>query len=501
MAVSPAPICPKVMNGPPTIRAGTGRGRPRGVVGRHMDHLPLFLDLRGRRVVIVGGGVVAHRKAELLLEAGAELHVVAPELEPALAAMAAHGRIHHRAAPFAPGHLDGAALAIAATGDRAINAVVAAAARERNIFVNAVDDPAASTCLMPAIVDRSPLLVAVGTSGNAPVLARLLRARLETLLPRALGAVAAAAGRAREAVRARIGDGLARRRFWEDLLESATDVEPSAAVDPAALDALIARRLDEGTGAAARGEVWLIGAGPGDPELLTLRAFQLLQRCDVVLYDRLVPDSILACVRREAERIFVGKESGHHRTTQQHIHELLLEHAAQGRRVARLKGGDPFVFGRGGEEIGVLLRAGVPVTVVPGVTAALGAAAAAVIPLTHRGLAHAVVFVTAMGEAAAALDWTALAAPLQTAVFYMGVAQLPHIVERLRAHGAPADRPVAIVERATLPGQRVVAGELATIVARASAAAVAAPALLIVGEVARFAAHGSESVEGGHGAS
>jgi uroporphyrin-III C-methyltransferase/precorrin-2 dehydrogenase/sirohydrochlorin ferrochelatase len=236
--------------------------------------------------------------------------------------------------------------------------------------------------------------------------------------------------------------------------------------------------------------VWLIGAGPGDPDLLTLRAQQLLQQCDVVFYDRLVPPAVLARLRRDVERVFVGKEPGRHRTTQARIHELLIEHARRGRRVVRLKGGDPLVFARGGEELSALSQAGIAVVVVPGVTAALGAAAAVGVPLTHRGVAQSVCFVTAMGEAAAALDWRALAAPLQTVVFYMGAAQLPQIVARLVQHGAPPERYVALVERATLPDQRLIAGRLRDIAARAAAAGVGAPSLLIVGDVAQFAGSG-----------
>jgi uroporphyrin-III C-methyltransferase/precorrin-2 dehydrogenase/sirohydrochlorin ferrochelatase len=242
---------------------------------------------------------------------------------------------------------------------------------------------------------------------------------------------------------------------------------------------------------AKRGEVWLIGAGPGDPDLLTLRAQQLLQQCDVVLYDRLVDASVLDRVRRDAERVFVGKEPGQHRVTQERIHALLLEYAGRGLRVARLKGGDPLIFGRGGEELAVLAAAGIPVTIVPGVTAALGAAAGAGIALTQRGLAQSVTFVTAMGEAAAALDWRSLAAPLQTVVFYMGVAQLPRIVERLIAHGAPPDRAAALVERATLPGQRAISGRLYDIDARAREARISAPALLVVGDTVPGALMGS----------
>ncbi len=455
-----------------------------------MDYLPVFLDLRGRLVLVVGGGAVASRKVELLLQAQARVRVVAPQLHPELVRHRDAGRIEHHGGEFEPQQLQGAAFAIAATDQREINHAVAAAGAARAVFVNVVDDVGASSALMPAIVDRSPLIVAVGTGGHSPVLARRVRAQLEALLPERLGELARLAGRARERARLLLPDIDQRRRFWERLLAGSV---ASQALAGRAQEAQ--RLLDDALQAAAsgapgaRGEVYLIGAGPGDPDLLTLRAQQLLQQCDVVLYDRLVSAAVLARARRDAERVFVGKESGRHRVTQERIHALLLEHAGRGMRVARLKGGDPFIFGRGGEEIDVLARAGITVIVVPGITAALGAAAAAVLPLTQRGQAQSVTFVTATGEGAQALDWRSLAAPLQTVVFYMGVAQLPRIVAHLRAHDAPATRPAAIVERATLPEQRVIAGCLDDIVQRAQGAQVQAPALLIVGDVAARAAH------------
>ena len=455
-----------------------------------MDQLPVFLDLRGRRVVVIGGGEVAARKVRMLQRAAADVLVVAPELHAELADEASHGRIQHRAGLFHATDLDEVWLVVAATGDAEVNRAISKAAAERRIFVNAVDDSAACSLLMPAIVDRSPLVMAVGTGGGAPVLARRTRAQLEALFPNSLSALAAAATRWRERARSVLPDTDRRRRFWDRFYSGAAALPVTAE----GLDRHIERALDAAAAAARaggedlRGEVWLIGAGPGDPDLLTLRALQLLQECDVVLYDRLVSDAVLERVRRDAERIFVGKEYGSHRATQTYIHELMLEHARRGRRVARLKGGDPMVFARGGEELAVLAAAGIPVTVVPGVTAALGAAAAAGIPLTHRGISQAVTFVTAMGEAAAALDWRALAAPLQTAVFYMGMTQLPQIIARLRAHGAPGGRAAAIVESATLAEERLVTGTLDDIVERSVQAQVRAPALLIVGDVVLQAA-------------
>ena len=448
-----------------------------------MDYLPVFLDLRGLTVLVAGGGEVA-RKIQLLRAAGARVRVIAPVLAPELARLHTAGDIEHLAADFAPPHLDGAALVIAATDDPLTNAAVCAAATSRSLFVNVVDDAQHCSFVMPAIIDRAPLLVAVGTSGNAPVLARHVRALLETVLPQRLGSLAALAGRWRERVRAAIPELPARRRFWDSFLDGplAHQLLQGASAVADIEQQFAAQLASAGTPAGVRGEVWLIGAGPGDPDLLTLRAQQLLQQCDVVLYDRLVDAAILERVRRDAERIFVGKEPGQHRLTQERINSLLLDYAGRGLRVARLKGGDPLIFGRGGEELAVLAAAGIPVIIVPGVTAALGAAAGAGIALTQRGLSQSVTLVTAMGEAAAALDWRALAAPLQTVVFYMGVAQLPRIVERLIAHGAPADRAAALIERATLPGQRVIGGRLYDIDARARKAHINAPALLVGGD-------------------
>jgi uroporphyrin-III C-methyltransferase / precorrin-2 dehydrogenase / sirohydrochlorin ferrochelatase len=454
-----------------------------------MDYLPVFLDLRARLTLVVGGGAVALRKIELLLKSGAHVRVIAPQLHAELALYRDAGRIEHRGVAFEPAHFDGVALAIAATDSVEVNHAVAAAGAARGIFVNVVDDSEASSCIMPAIVDRSPVVIAIGSSGQSPTLVRRVRTQLEALLPERLGELARLAGRERERVRRALPDINQRRQFW-DRLFSGSIASKVYAGSMAEAEALLEAQL-LAADAPLRGEVYLIGAGPGDPDLLTLRAQQLLQQSDVVLYDRLVSDAVLERVRRDAECVFVGKQSGQHRVTQQRIHALLIEYAGRGLRVARLKGGDPFIFGRGGEEIDALAAAGIPFIVVPGVTAALGAAAAAGLPLTHRGEAQSVTFVTAMGEGAEGLDWRALAAPAQTVVFYMGISQLARIVAHLIAQGAPAERPAAIIERATLPEQRVLAGCLHDIAARAQQAGIEAPALLIVGDTAARAASSS----------
>ncbi len=460
-----------------------------------MEYLPIFLRLSAARVVIVGGGHVAARKADLLLRAGAHVTVVAPRLQEDLRNRAALGELTHLAESFAPAHLEDAVLAIAATDHRDINTAVSEAARARRVPVNVVDDALLSTFIFPAIIDRSPIVVAVGSAGYAPVLARWVREQIEAALPSSLGALARFMGERRRSVQRALGPA-ARRAFWERVVRGRTGAQVLAGDEPGArrsfdAEVLVSQLTTSATaGRSALGEVYLIGAGPGDPDLLTLRALQLLQQADVVLYDRLVPAAVLERARREARRVFVGKGrgAGESRTPQEEIHELMVRFARQGLKVARLKGGDPFVFGRGGEEIEALARHGIPHLVVPGITAALGAAAGAGIPLTQRGLSQSVTFVTGHPSQDDSLDWRTLARAAQTVVFYMGVGNLEPIVARLRAAGADASRPAALIERATLPGQRVLRGTLAQIAELGSRAGLSPPALLIVGEVAALPA-------------
>lgn len=453
-----------------------------------MDYLPLFVDVRDRLVVVVGGGVVAHRKTEHLLKAHARVRVVAPELCADLDVYRTLQRIEHRPVLFSAPQLDGALLVIAATDDEDVNDAVARAARERGMLVNVVDDAARSAFIFPAIVDRSPLIVAVGTAGNSPTLARRVRTQIEALLPERLGSLAQYAGRWRNAVKAALPELPARLRFWDGFFNGPVASNLLSGSEAGA-DLAMQRNLDQaGSAAGARcGEVYLIGVGPGDPDLLTLRAQQLLQQADVLLYDRLVPEIILGRARRDAEKINVGKTPGRHEHTQEYINQLLVEHARAGKRVARVKGGDPFIFGRGGEELQVLRQAGIPVVVVAGITASLGAAASAGIPLTHRGVSQALTLVTATGSSSASLDWSALAQPKHTVVFYMGAAQIDFIVARLIEHGLPESQPVALLERATWPDERVLKSTLGQLPAVAVAAQLRSPTLLVVGEVAALA--------------
>jgi uroporphyrin-III C-methyltransferase/precorrin-2 dehydrogenase/sirohydrochlorin ferrochelatase len=456
-----------------------------------MDYLPIFLRLQDRTAVVVGGGSVALRKVAALRKAGARVTVIAPALHPQLASQAARGQLHHIAAAFSPAHLGDAVAVIAATDDAAVNRAVSQAAQAHQLPVNVVDDPELSSFIFPAIIERAPMLVAVSSAGHAPVLARRVRAQIEALLPARLGALARFMGKRRRAVSRLLG-ALARRRFWERVASGPVASRVLAGDEPGAAEAyareLLASQLSSGTSAAGGGpgEVYLIGAGPGDPDLLTLRALQLLQQADVILYDRLVSPQILERARRDAQRIFVGKSPGE-RGRQEHIHELLLRHALAGKRVARLKGGDPMVFGRGGEELEVLAAHDIPCTVVPGVTAALGAAASALLPLTHRRLAHSVTFVNGhQGEGERPSDWHFLADPRHTGVIYMGLGQLPEIVARLRSAGAAPGHPAVLIAQATRPEQQIVRGTLADIAAQARARQLAAPVLLLIGNVAAF---------------
>lgn len=448
---------------------------------------PVFLDLRGRAVLVVGGGAVARRKIAALLPTGARLRVGAPALDPELAALATEGRLEHLPGAFDASWLDGARLVIAATDDEAVNRAVADAAEARGIWVNVVDDAPLCAFQMPARVERGPLQIAISSGGAAPMLARHLRERLETELDPALGPLATLLVRHRRRIRARLPDLAARRAFFDALLPGDVPALLRRGDAVAAERALLAR-LD-GAPVAPQGRVALVGAGPGDAGLLTLRGLRLLNEADVILHDRLVSPDVLDLARRDAERIEVGKEAGHHHVPQDGIHALMLEHARAGRRVVRLKGGDGFVFGRGGEELEFLRAHGVDYEVVPGITAALACAAHAGIPLTHRDHAQSVRFVTAHGKAADdGLDWAGFARERQTLAFYMGVAGLERVRERLLAHGRAASTPCALVENGGRPEQRIVLATLDALPAQARAHAVRSPALLFVGEVAALAA-------------
>jgi uroporphyrin-III C-methyltransferase/precorrin-2 dehydrogenase/sirohydrochlorin ferrochelatase len=453
-----------------------------------MHQLPVFIDVIDRRCVVVGGGDVANRKISWLLKTRAEVVVVSPALCPALSALHGQGRITWLQAPFAPEHLDGAWLAIAATDDQQVNQAVFKAAQARDIPLNVVDQPALCTFTMPSIIDRSPVVVAISSSGTAPVLSSLLRSRLESLIPAAYGRLAELAGKFRKQAQERLPEGSSRRIFWEGIFDGPVAEQMLAGSEDAAYDTL-QQSLDSAADDQhfVIGEVYLVGAGPGDPDLLTFRALRLMQKADVVLYDNLVSDGIMELVRRDAERIYVGKKSSNHTLPQEEINALLVKLAKEGKRVLRIKGGDPFIFGRGGEEIETLAEHGIPFQVVPGISSANGVASYAGIPLTHRDYAQAVTFVTGhLKDGSVNLDWPALSRPHHTVVIYMGLEGLAVICQQLMSHGLPSQHPIAVVQQGTTRWQRVMTGTLDDIPQRVAEAGFKSPSLIIVGEVVRL---------------
>ena len=449
-----------------------------------MNYFPVFFNLAGQRVLIVGGGEVALRKVSLLERTGAAITIVAPQIVPELLERGAAGKLQIAVREFVPQDLDGVRLVIVATSRRAVNRWISKLSDARNIPVNVVDDRDASRFIVPAIIDRDPVLVAISTGGTSPVLARRLRERLEALIPERIGDFARWLRTLRASARRHLRDVGERRRFFETIVDG-----PAARrfIEGDSHGAQrIAQQLLSSTSSSPRadGEVILVGAGPGDPDLLTLKALRALQDADVILHDRLVPPAVLELARRDATRICVGKAAGHVGSTQEEINALLIEHATRGQRVVRLKGGDPFVFGRGGEELQALAQARIKFSVVPGVTAATGCAAYAGIPLTHREHAQSVSFVTGHSQdGGTEPDWRSLAQAGNTAVFYMGLARLEHILGKLREHGAPPSRLAGVVAQGTTPKQRVITGTLATLAAAVAAADLQSPSLLIVGDV------------------
>ena len=451
-----------------------------------MDHLPIFLDVNGKRTLIVGNGVSAARKADLLLRAGSDLTIVAPQLGEELSNLAKTFEFNHQATALTAGDLKGCVIVFGCSGDDQVNQNLRELAAVAGIMVNVSDKTEDCDFIMPAIVDRSPLLVAISSGGSSPLLVRMLKARFETTIPAAYGRLAEFAGSYRDRIKELIPNLTRRRRFWEAMV-SGPVAEHLFSSQFEQAETLMESQLEEAAAAgdqAPLGEVYLVGTGPGDPDLLTFRALRLMQQTDVVLYDRLIGEGILNLVRRDARRIYVGKLKDNHTVPQDEISNMLIDLARQGKRVLRLKGGDPFVFGRGGEEIEALSDNGIAFQVVPGVTAANGCAAYAGIPLTHRDHAQACVFVTGHEkDGELNLNWESLIQPRQTVVLYMGLSSLDAITRGFLSHGADPATPAAIIENGTRAGQRVITGNLESLQEKALEAGIKSPALIIVGSV------------------
>ncbi len=452
-----------------------------------MNHLPIFIDLKGHPCWIIGGGVVAARKASLLIKAGADVHVIAPELGQEMRRYLDEGRIQWRQTAFSPeavADLPRPRLIISATDDEAVSHAAAEWARANNILINTADVTELCDFILPAIIERDPVTVAVSTGGASPILARWIKGALERCLPHDIGAVAQLLGQMRARVKAALPTPEVRKTFWERLLTPVFIEKAAKSPKNAAQD--IAEKLDRAKmgEAPSAGEVWLIGCGPGNPELLTLKAQRLLQQADVLLYDRLVDERILDLARREAERVYVGKHAGDHALSQEEINALMIERAHAGQKVARLKGGDVYVFGRGGEEAEALVEAGIPFTVVPGITTATAVSAQYGMPLTHRDRAQAVTLITGHSrEGGLPYNWGALAQPNHTLVIYMGLKNLPMIRDRLLANGMAPDTPVALIENGTRPNARVLITDLEKCVDTRDEHALKPPTLIIVGRV------------------
>ncbi|HHS94537.1 MAG TPA: uroporphyrinogen-III C-methyltransferase [Rhodobacterales bacterium] len=448
-----------------------------------MDYLPIFLDVRGKKVIVDGGITVAARRIERALSAGAIVHHFDPDPGEEVRTLLDHDNvIHHPRVPVEEDFKD-CLVAWGASEEAPRDALLFAAAKTHGALANVADEKDYCDFITPSVVERDPLTIAITTGGAAPVVARILRARVEAMLPAAYGQLAAFLSPYRDRIAAKIKGGTARRRFWENMIEGSVG-DAFLSGDRRLAETLVEQELAGDDKKLRRGEVWLVGAGPGDPDLLTFKALRMMQHADVVLYDRLIGPGILDLVRRDAERIDVGKLAGKHTLTQDETTDLIIKLAKEGKRVLRLKGGDPFIFGRGGEELENVAEHGIPVIVVPGITAAAGCGSSAGIPLTHRDHSQSVVFVTAHGkDGLLPHDWTRLARKDQTVVVYMGLRFVAEIAANAMAQGVPADMPIAVIDNGTRTTQRVVAGTLADIGDKVAEARLKGPALIMIGTV------------------
>lgn len=451
-----------------------------------MKHLPIFVSIRNKSCVVIGGGLVATRKIASLMESGAQVTVISPVITAEIKLRIATDSITHHARHFEASDLEGAYLVFAATDNREVNSEIGELAQAKQQLVNIADQPDNGNFVLPSVLDRSPVVIAVSTGGASPVLARQLRMQLEAMIPSACGRLAGITEEYREKVKRFFPQQVQRKQFWERALKGPVSELVYAGQEPSARQHLD-EMLEEGLETSPMGEVYLVGAGPGDPDLLTFKAVRLMQQADVMVYDRLVSQPILDMANPDAERLYVGKQKDDHAVPQDRINDLLVEKAMQGKRVLRLKGGDPFIFGRGGEEIETLTEHGVPFQVVPAVTAASGCAAYSGIPLTHRDYAQSVTFATGhLKDGTINLNWQQLTQPNHTLVFYMGLSGISEISKQLQAHGMSPDMPAALIEKGTTRNQRVHIATLATLPEKVIESGVSAPTLTIIGEVVKL---------------
>lgn len=456
-----------------------------------MEYLPLFFDIKQKHCLVVGGGDTAARKTRALLQSHALVTLIAPAISELMRELISEpdyqSQMVWRQKAFEATDIVPSVLMVVATNDKALNHTLLQFGRQQHIPVNMATDPSSGDFIFPSVLDRSPVVIAVASGGHSPILARQIRARLETLIPHSYSHLAQLVGNYRDAVKAKFSSIKQRRRFWENVLQGPIANHILAGRNQLGEQELQALLEQTDQHALQQGEVYLVGAGPGDPDLLTFKALRLMQQADVVFYDRLVSPEILALVRKEAEMIYVGKQRAWHSKRQEEINQLLLEHAQAGKRVLRLKGGDPFIFGRGGEEIATLAEQKIPFQVVPGITAASGCSCYAGIPLTHRDHAQSCVFVTGqLKEGELDLNWQALVQPKQTVVVYMGLAGLPELTSQLQKHGMAASMPAALVQQGTTDNQRVWISTIADLPRVVEEEKPLAPTLLIIGEVVQL---------------
>ena len=451
-----------------------------------MEHLPIFINIKQKPTLVVGGGDIALRKINLLLKAKAKVDCLSPLFCEDINTLFKDGYIKLIKKSFEQADIKDYSVIIAATDDSLVNSLISSIAHDKRIPVNVVDSPALSSFIMPSIVDRSPVIIAVSSAGKAPVLARIIRAKLETVIPSSYGILAEIAGEYRQRVKDRFSQIKDRRAFWETAFSGVIAEKVfSGRINEAKND--IEKQLNDSV-EMELGEVYLVGAGPGDPDLLTFKALRLIQQADVVLYDRLVSKGVMELVRRDSELIYVGKKGGSDKSTRQvDINNQLVELAKSGKRVCRLKGGDPFIFGRGGEEIESLSEHNIPFQVVPGITAASGCSSYSGIPLTHRDYSQSCRFVTAhLKDGTTDLPWDELIVDQQTIVFYMALSGANYICEKLMEHGMNKDMPIAIIEKGTMPEQKVYISSLTELPDLLAKEDIHAPTLMIVGEVVKL---------------